>query len=159
MVVVVLLFVGYASDEIGYWIDDLSMEEAESWQPPVDYVATDTPGIAGETTGRSNTSQPVGVNLTGTWLGADGLTYVFTHNGSEVYVEQINPLYGVQAPIAQGALSGARLQLRHLQAGGGTYSLVDRLRGRFHIGDTAGGVGVFPVDGLRGLGIGVDVTA
>ena len=37
--------------------------------------------------------------------------------------------------------------------------LVDRLRGRFHIGDTAGGVGVFPVDGLRGLGIGVDVTA
>ena len=44
-----------------------------------------------------------------------------------------------------------------LEARGGL--LVDRLRGRFHIGDTAGGVGVFPVDGLRGLGIGVDVTA
>ena len=142
MVVVVLLFVGYASDEIGYWIDDLSMEEAESWQPPVDYVAPDTPGIAGETTGRSNTSQPVGVNLTGTWLGADGLTYVFTHNGSEVYVEQINPLYGVQAPIAQGALSGARLQLRHLQAGGGTYSLVVQPGGQFITGTFTNPLGI-----------------
>ena len=134
-VVLVLLFLGYASDEIGYWIDDLSIGEAESWQPPVaDHDAPDTPGIAGETPGRFNTRPLASVNLTGTWLGADGLTYVIDHSGLEVHVEQINPLHGVQVPIAQGALSGTHLQLRHLQAGGGTYDLLVQPGGRLITG-------------------------
>ena len=79
--------------------------------------------------------------------------FVSTGNPLDIVIEGAG-FFQVRLP--SGELAYTRAGSFQLDRDG---NLVDRLRGRFHIGDTAGGVGVFPVDGLRGLGIGVDVTA
>jgi hypothetical protein len=53
--------------------------------------------------------------LTGTWMGANSLTYVITQSGSSVTVSEVSPLYGITA-VGQGIIDGGHLSASYRTA-------------------------------------------
>lgn len=62
------------------------------------------------------TREVASINISGSWLGANGLTYVITQSGHVVTIQEISPVYGVTAN-GEGTVSGTEVDI--------TYSAVD----------------------------------
>jgi hypothetical protein len=71
---------------------------------------------------------PVLVNINGTWYSDEGLSYVITQSGNNIYLEEINPLYGTTAS-GQGTISGQDVDISVTTAAG------TQGRARFRVSD------------------------
>lgn len=59
------------------------------------------------------------VNISGTWQGTGGLSYIINHSGNFVTVQEINPIYGITA-VGQGTIDGQNIDVWYTTAIGTT---------------------------------------
>ena len=77
-------------------------------------------------------------NLSGTWIGVDGIRYRITQSGNEITFQEINPVLGVTI-VADGEITGNQIELDYTSmlgtTGSGTLTIGgngESLRGTFH---------------------------
>lgn len=59
------------------------------------------------------------INISGTWQGPGGLSYIINHSGNFVTVQEISPIYGITA-VGQGTINGQNIDVWYTTAIGTT---------------------------------------
>lgn len=59
------------------------------------------------------------VNISGTWQGTGGLSYIINHSGNFVTVQEVNPIYGITA-VGQGTINEQNIDVWYTTAMGTT---------------------------------------